>query len=133
MEYAAHGVRVNAIALGEIDTPFVKLPLAELPDPEKTIADIAATHPLNRIDQPEEVADAIIYLALPQASFITGVTLPIDGGYTAVQGLVPIDEAVGGTNSVSRTARRRAPVDRKNPAPWFFSRSCVRRLRRRSS
>jgi NAD(P)-dependent dehydrogenase (short-subunit alcohol dehydrogenase family) len=83
IEYAPHGIRANAIAPGTIDTPFIRRPLAELPDPEAVLAGIAATHPLGRIAQPEEVADAIVFLASPAAAFITGVVLPVDGGYTA--------------------------------------------------
>ena len=83
IEYAPHAVRANAIAPGTIDTPFIRRPLAELPDPEAVLAGIAATHPLNRIAQPEEIADAIVFLSSPAAAFITGVTLPVDGGYTA--------------------------------------------------
>ncbi|MFB2582881.1 SDR family NAD(P)-dependent oxidoreductase [Herbiconiux sp. P15] len=83
IEYAPHAVRVNAIAPGTIDTPFIRRPLAALPDPEAVLAGIAATHPLNRIAQPGEIADAIVFLASPAAAFITGVTLPVDGGYTA--------------------------------------------------
>ncbi|GAA2245130.1 glucose 1-dehydrogenase [Herbiconiux moechotypicola] len=83
VEVAASGVRVNAVAPGTVDTPFVREPLAALPDPEATLRTIAATHPLGRIARPSEIADAVLYLASPAASFITGTVLPVDGGYTA--------------------------------------------------
>ncbi len=83
IEVAGAGVRVNVVAPGTIDTPFVRVPLRALPDPDATMRAIAATHPLQRIAQPREIADAILYLASPEASFITGTVLPVDGGYTA--------------------------------------------------
>lgn len=83
IEVAASGVRVNVVAPGTVDTPFVRVPVQALPDPEATMRAIAATHPLQRIAHPAEVADAIVYLASPEASFVTGVVLPLDGGYTA--------------------------------------------------
>ena len=76
-------MRVNVVAPGSGDTPVVRVPVQALPDPEATMRAIAVTHPLQRIAHPAEVADAIVYLASPEASFVTGVVLPVDGGYTA--------------------------------------------------
>jgi NAD(P)-dependent dehydrogenase (short-subunit alcohol dehydrogenase family) len=80
LEYAANGIRVNAICPGAIQTPMIDRFLNE--DPE-SIKQMKAKHPLGRFGRPEEVADAIVYLCSDKSSFITGVVLPVDGGYTA--------------------------------------------------
>lgn len=79
LEWAARGVRVNAVA-----PAFARTPLTEklLADPEMERAILANT-PLGRLIEPEEVAQAILFLASDAASAITGVTLPVDGGWTA--------------------------------------------------
>ena len=56
---------------------------ADLPDPAAAAADIRQAHPLGRVAEPEEIADAIDFLSRPTASFITGQMLMVDGGYTA--------------------------------------------------
>jgi NAD(P)-dependent dehydrogenase (short-subunit alcohol dehydrogenase family) len=77
--YAARGVRVNAVAPGYIVTPMTAL-IRELPPVEAFLTNL---HPLGRLGQPEEIAAAAMFLASDDASFVTGVTLPVDGGYTA--------------------------------------------------
>ncbi len=79
VEWAARGVRVNAVA-----PSFARTPLTQklLSDPKMEQAILAAT-PLGRLVEPSEVADAILFLASDAASAITGVTLPVDGGWTA--------------------------------------------------
>lgn len=79
LEWAARGVRVNAVA-----PAFARTPLTEklLGDPKMEQAILANT-PLGRLIEPTEVADAILFLASDAASAITGVTLPVDGGWTA--------------------------------------------------
>jgi NAD(P)-dependent dehydrogenase (short-subunit alcohol dehydrogenase family) len=79
LDYAPRGIRVNAVAPGFIDTPL----LAPLHKDPARLAAITALHPLGRLGQPEDVAHAIAFLASPEASFITGVTLAVDGGFTA--------------------------------------------------
>ena len=54
-----------------------------LPDPAAGMADIMAAHPLGRWAEPEEIADAIIFLLSPKATFVTGQMLMVDGGYSA--------------------------------------------------
>lgn len=76
LELAPLGVRVNAVAPATIETPFVK---GTLDTPEQRAATVARS-PLGRIGQPEDVVGAIVFLASPLASFITGQTLIIDGG-----------------------------------------------------
>jgi NAD(P)-dependent dehydrogenase (short-subunit alcohol dehydrogenase family) len=77
LEAAAHGVRVNSIGPGYIDTPL----LAAVP-PEMIKARISL-HPLGRLGRPEEIANAVLFLASDEASFITGANLLVDGGFTA--------------------------------------------------
>jgi NAD(P)-dependent dehydrogenase (short-subunit alcohol dehydrogenase family) len=76
--WAADGIRVNAIAPGWIETPLTQ-PLTA--DPARRQAIIDRT-PLARWGQPEDVAGAALFLCSPAAAFITGVILPVDGGYS---------------------------------------------------
>nr|WP_179193567.1 SDR family NAD(P)-dependent oxidoreductase [Acetobacter orientalis] len=77
IDLADKGVRVNAVAPGTIDTPAV----AGLG--KEGIEKVVSLHPLGRMGKPEEVANAILFLASDEASFITGAVLPVDGGYLA--------------------------------------------------
>ena len=79
VNFGAHGVRVNAIAPGYIETPMT----AEFREHEESKDYITALHPMGRLGQPEEIAAVATFLASDAASFINGVTLPVDGGYTA--------------------------------------------------
>jgi NAD(P)-dependent dehydrogenase (short-subunit alcohol dehydrogenase family) len=81
IEGAAKGIRANAVAPGVIDTGFLN---DIRPDGQDYLRSFGSAHPLGRIAQPEEVADAILYLASAESSFITGALLPVDGGYTAL-------------------------------------------------
>jgi NAD(P)-dependent dehydrogenase (short-subunit alcohol dehydrogenase family) len=76
--WAARGVRVNAIAPGWIETPMTAPLVADL---QRRDAIIART-PLGRWGQPADVAGAALFLASPAAEFITGIVLPVDGGYS---------------------------------------------------
>jgi len=82
IDYARAGVRVNVICPGFIDTPMFRSVFAM----EATRAmqeKIREAHQLGRFGQPVEIANAALFLASDEASFVTGVTLPVDGGYTA--------------------------------------------------
>jgi NAD(P)-dependent dehydrogenase (short-subunit alcohol dehydrogenase family) len=77
VEWAARGIRVNAVAPGTIATEA----LVELP--EDYVAPMREAHPIGRLGEPAEVANAILFLASDEASFVTGAILPVDGGYLA--------------------------------------------------
>lgn len=82
VEWAPHGIRVNAVAPGTILTERV-LGLSDEPGGPEYLATVSALHPMGRLGEPAEVAEAIAFLASDAASFITGVVLPVDGGYLA--------------------------------------------------
>lgn len=77
--YAPYGVRVNAVNPGYIETPMSDT----VRDQGPLQARFEELHPMGRLGLPEEVAEAAVFLASDRASFITGVMLPVDGGYTA--------------------------------------------------
>ncbi len=81
LDHARDGVRVNCVCPGSVQTPMIEAAWQTFG--EGAEARWADKHPLGRVAQPEEVAAAIYYLASAQASFITGVALPVDGGITA--------------------------------------------------
>ncbi len=80
LEWAPRGVRVNAVAPTFVRTPLTASTFA---DPELA-EDIPRRIPLGRLAQPEDVAAAVVFLASPAAAMITGHTLPVDGGWTAI-------------------------------------------------
>lgn len=76
--YAKEGIRVNAVGPGYIDTPLIEAAQGEY---RQALVDL---HPMGRLGKPEEVANAVAFLASDDASFISGTILVVDGGYTAV-------------------------------------------------
>jgi NAD(P)-dependent dehydrogenase (short-subunit alcohol dehydrogenase family) len=82
VEWAARGIRVNAVAPGTINTERVQR-LPEEPGGTEYLEAVKAAHPMGRLGEPSEVAKAILFLASDDASFITGAILPVDGGFLA--------------------------------------------------
>jgi NAD(P)-dependent dehydrogenase (short-subunit alcohol dehydrogenase family) len=80
LEYATAGIRVNAVCPGYIRTPLIDAALLSQPELE---AQIVARHPLGRMGHPEEIAAAVVWLCSDAASFVTGHTMTVDGGYVA--------------------------------------------------
>jgi NAD(P)-dependent dehydrogenase (short-subunit alcohol dehydrogenase family) len=78
-------LRVNCICPGTVDTPFVEAYLEKYHkhEKEKVRAELNQRQPVGRLGRPEEIGHMALYLASPEAEFITGAALPIDGGWTA--------------------------------------------------
>lgn len=83
LDHAREGIRVNAVCPGSVDTDMIRAAWQVYGDVAEAQKVWAAKHPLGRIARPEEVASAITFLASSEASFITGIALPVDGGITA--------------------------------------------------
>jgi NAD(P)-dependent dehydrogenase (short-subunit alcohol dehydrogenase family) len=98
VEWAGYGIRVNCVAPGPFDTEGAAARL--WPTPEMR-ADIEAGVPLGRFADTVEVARSVAYLASPQAAYITGATLTVDGGFSLGKGL-------GGELDPERVPRRRS-------------------------
>lgn len=80
LDYAEYGVRVNCICPAGVTTPLLEEWTQQQPSPAATVQALIDMHPLGRCATTEEVAQAVLYLASNQSSFITGIALPIDGG-----------------------------------------------------
>ncbi len=82
LEFGADGIRVNCVCPAGVDTPLMRGWADTLPDPDAVLRGQAAMHLMNRMATSDEIAGAIRFLASPDASFITGTILPIEGGAT---------------------------------------------------
>lgn len=84
IDYAPNNIRVNGIAPSEVRTPMFLGFINRSPDPEQKMRELMARIPLGRVAEPVELARAALFLACDDSSYITGVTLPVDGGLTAM-------------------------------------------------
>jgi NAD(P)-dependent dehydrogenase (short-subunit alcohol dehydrogenase family) len=80
LDHVGENIRVNCVCPATIETDMVRQMLAETPDVEAAKRGITAKHPIGRMAQPEEVASTIAFLASSDASFMTGLAIPVDGG-----------------------------------------------------
>lgn len=83
MEYGPQGIRINVVGPGFIETPMVMERGVEAGTHPEVHQQIAELHPIGRMGKPEEIADAVLFLASEQATFIAGHSLIVDGAYTA--------------------------------------------------
>ena len=83
LDYATQNIRVNCICPGIIWTPMQESALENMGDFEEAKKKTIEKEPVGRMGTPEEVAQAALFLACNDSSFITGVPLPVDGGFTA--------------------------------------------------
>jgi len=80
LDHSKDNIRVNCICPATIDTAMPRGMIAEAPDPGLLKQQMIEKHPIGRIGQPEEVASTIAFLASDDASFMTGLAIPVDGG-----------------------------------------------------
>jgi NAD(P)-dependent dehydrogenase (short-subunit alcohol dehydrogenase family) len=83
LDGAPHGVRVNSICPGFVETPMSAAYFEEQEDPAAARAGAAQAHPLGRLGRPRDLANAYLYLASDESAWVTGTTLVVDGGLTA--------------------------------------------------
>ena len=80
LEYGRHGIRINAVCPAPIYTPLLMSGLAKRPDIEQRYI---RSEPMKRLGQPDEVGEAVAWLCSDRASYVTGLPMPVDGGYMA--------------------------------------------------
>lgn len=81
-EYVREGVRVNCVCPGTIETPSFHDRVSASADPEKAMEDFIARQPMGRLGTPEEIAQAILFAASPDVTFMTGANIVVDGAMT---------------------------------------------------
>jgi NAD(P)-dependent dehydrogenase (short-subunit alcohol dehydrogenase family) len=80
IDYGKHNIRVNCVCPGDVDTPMLRSECAQLGESPDTFMKEAATRPIARVGTPEDVANAVLFLASPMSAWMTGVALVVDGG-----------------------------------------------------
>jgi len=80
LDHGKHNIRVNCVCPGDVDTPMLRSECAQLGGDLQAFMREAANRPLGRVGTPDDVANAVLFLASPMASWITGAALVVDGG-----------------------------------------------------
>jgi NAD(P)-dependent dehydrogenase (short-subunit alcohol dehydrogenase family) len=83
LDHVSDGIRINAVAPSTIDSPYFETIFAAAADPAALRKEYEARQPMGRMGTPDEVADAVLWLASDESSFVTGTILTVDGGMTA--------------------------------------------------
>lgn len=83
MEYAHQNIRCNSVGPGSIDGEFFQIYLDGQGDADAALKAVLAAHPIGRVAQPKEIAEAIMFMISDKSSFVTGSNLQVDGGYSA--------------------------------------------------
>jgi NAD(P)-dependent dehydrogenase (short-subunit alcohol dehydrogenase family) len=82
LDGAKAGIRANCVCPGFTETPMIEGYFADQPDPQEARRFAESIHPLGRLGQPRDIADAFVYLASDEAAWVTGAALVVDGGLT---------------------------------------------------
>ena len=98
LDYGAKGIRVNAVCPGTARRPWSTRPSRTIPP---SMSHLEQLHPIGRIGEASEIAEAAVWLCTPAASFVLGVALPVDGGY-----VVPMTEDDRDVETVTRLSNR---------------------------
>jgi len=80
IDYGKHNIRVNCVCPGDVDTPMLRSECAQLAESPDAFMKEAAARPIARVGTPEDVANAVLFLASPMSAWITGAALVVDGG-----------------------------------------------------
>ncbi|HBY95155.1 MAG: SDR family oxidoreductase [Ardenticatenaceae bacterium] len=83
LDHAHQGVRVNCICPASTDTPMLQRSIRTAPDPDAFVAAVIREIPVGRLGRPEDIAQAVLYLASDESTFVTGTALVVDGGFIA--------------------------------------------------
>ena len=83
LDHVSEGIRINCVAPGTVDSPYIDKILAKSDRPDALRSELEARQAMDRMGRPEEIADAILYLASDESSFVTGSMLTVDGGMSA--------------------------------------------------
>ena len=80
IDHGKHGIRVNCVCPGDIDTPLLRGEAKQLGVDEETFIKEAADRPLKRVGNPQDVANVVLFLASDMSSWVTGTSIVVDGG-----------------------------------------------------
>lgn len=110
VEYGPAGIRANTVDPGAIWTEWNQRMVERSPDPDAAFQTLEALAPLGRVGQPSEIAAVVAFLLSEEASFISGASVPVDGGAAARAYPVPPDQELLAAHPEASTANRSGPV-----------------------